>query len=119
MNLVERKILSPKLEQNVGTNIKKIGEQLTNTHDERNLQEYPLNEGSSATFLENNHKRGCEKLQGELRKIKPPMFYDEKNVKEVEMWFLYIRRYLQLHHYAHNLKSKIVIYNLQGKTSMW
>jgi hypothetical protein len=34
--------------------------------------------------------------------------------EDVEYWLLGIRRHSQLHNYSSNLKSKIVIYHLQG-----
>ena len=59
-------------------------------------------------------------LQGELRKIKPCTFDGEnKKGEDAEAWLLSMRKYLQLHNYSSNMEAKIVVYNLQGKASIW
>jgi hypothetical protein len=59
-------------------------------------------------------------LQGYLNKIKPPTFNGENKMGEdVEARLLGLRKYFQLHKYSSNLEVKIVIYNLQGKASIY
>jgi hypothetical protein len=61
-----------------------------------------------------------DSLQGEMRKLKPPYFYDEREREEdVEAWFLGLRRYFQLHNYSSNLESIISTYHLHGKDVVW
>jgi hypothetical protein len=59
-------------------------------------------------------------LQGELKKIKSPIFDRENKMGEyVESWLLGIRKYFPLHNYSSNLEAIIYIYNLEEKPSMW
>jgi hypothetical protein len=61
-----------------------------------------------------------DSLQGELRKLKPPYFDGEREMKhDVEEWFLGLKRYFQLHNYSSNLESIIGTYHLHGKVAMW
>ena len=78
---VESQRISFELKQNDGTNNKKIGQNIIGTHAKRKLQGFPLDEDSSAALPEKKCKRGCEQLQGEMRKTKPPVFDGLKNAK--------------------------------------
>jgi len=61
-----------------------------------------------------------DSLQGELRKLKPPSFDDEREREDdVEAWLLGIMKYFQLHNYSSNLEVKIATYHLHGKVVMW
>jgi hypothetical protein len=61
-----------------------------------------------------------DSFQGELRKLKPPLFDGERERKDdVEAWLLGLRRYFQLHNYSSNLEARIVTYHLHGKVAMW
>ena len=57
-------------------------------------------------------KRDENVLQGELRKLKPPTFDEEKSGKVAEMWLQEAKNYLQLHDYSHNQEARIVVFNL-------
>ena len=57
-------------------------------------------------------------LQGEFKKLRPPMFNGE--FKEVaEAWLLNIKRYSQLYSYDDNLRARLAIFQLSGKFSLW
>jgi hypothetical protein len=41
-----------------------------------------------------------DSLQGELRKIRPPLFYREREMEDdPEAWFLGFKRYFQFHNF--------------------
>jgi hypothetical protein len=65
-------------------------------------------------------KQEVDSFQGELRKLKPPSFDDEREREDdAEAWFLGLRRYFQLHNYSSNLEARISTYHLHGKAAMW
>jgi hypothetical protein len=68
------------------------------------------------------HQRRIPKLdslQGDLRKLKPPILDgDHRKGEDVEAWLLDVRKYFQLHNYSSNLEARFSIYHLQGKASM-
>jgi hypothetical protein len=65
-------------------------------------------------------RHDLESLKGELRKIKKPSFYGEREREDdSKSWFLGIRNYFQLHNYSFNLESRISTYHLHGKDAMW
>jgi hypothetical protein len=52
--------------------------------------------------------------------IKPPTFDGEhKKYDDVEAWLFGMRKCIQLRNYSSHAKSKVTIYKLQGKASMW
>lgn len=42
-----------------------------------------------------------------------------KNPKDAEEWLLWIKKSFELHDYMENMKAKIAIFNLKGKTNIW
>jgi hypothetical protein len=65
-------------------------------------------------------KQEVYSLQGELRKLKPPSLYGEREREDdVEAWLLGLQRYFQLHNYSSNLEARIATYHLHGKVAMW
>lgn len=57
-------------------------------------------------------------LQGEFKKIKPPIYNGE--VEEVvEDWLINMNKYFQIYEYDYNLKARLAIYQLQGKATLW
>lgn len=57
-------------------------------------------------------------LQGEFRKIKPPLF-DGEQEEAVEAWLINMNKYFSLYEYDHNLKVRLAIFQLQGKATLW
>jgi hypothetical protein len=76
---------------------------------------------SSSLSPARRYKRsGVDELRGEMKKIKPPTFDGEqKKDEDVETWLLGMRKYFQLHNYSSHAESRIIIYQLKGKASMW
>jgi len=64
------------------------------------------------------HKRQNSELQGEFRKIKPPL-YDGEQEEALEAWLINMNKYFQLYEYDHNLKAQLVIFQLQEKATLW
>jgi hypothetical protein len=61
-----------------------------------------------------------DELKGEMNKIKPPTFDGEHNKEEdVETWLLGMRKYFHLQNYSSHAEGRSVMYQLEGKTSMW
>ena len=55
-----------------------------------------------------------------FRKIRDPTYEGEMNTREkVEEWFLGMRKYFQVHNYSNERKSRLAIYNLNGKSARW
>lgn len=68
-----------------------------------------------------DHKRNQrqeDELQGEFKKIKPPIV-DNEQEEDVEAWLISMKKYFQLYAYDHNLKDRLVIYQLQVKSTLW
>jgi hypothetical protein len=85
---------------------------------------YPSKESQSipkVSLVKHQRRRHeLDNLQGELKNIKPPIFYGEnKKGEEVESWLLGIEKCFPLHNYSLNLEVVISICHLQGKASMW
>ena len=59
-----------------------------------------------------------KELQGEFRKIKPPS-YDGEKEEDAEAWLLNMIKYFQVYEYESNLKVILVVYQLQGKATLW
>jgi len=56
-------------------------------------------------------------LQGEFRKIKPPLF-DGEQEEVAEAWLINMNKSFQLYEYDHNKKARLTIYQLQGKATL-
>ena len=58
-------------------------------------------------------------LQGEFKKIKPPLFeWEEKEA--IEAWLINMNKYFQIYEDDDNLKAWLEVYQLQGKaTQLW
>jgi hypothetical protein len=64
-------------------------------------------------------KQEIDSLQGELRKLKPPSFGDEREREyDAKACFLGLRRYFQLHNYSSNMEAIISTYHLHGKAAI-
>jgi hypothetical protein len=56
----------------------------------------------------------------EFKKSKTPYFNgDIEKGEEAEAWLLGLKKYFRVHDYSKNLKAQIVIFNLNGKASIW
>jgi len=59
-------------------------------------------------------------LRVELKKEKPPNFDGElKKPRDVEGWFLGMRKFFGLHDYSENMKSRVATFSLKGKAKIW
>ena len=69
-------------------------------------------------YKKRRHAR--DELVGELRRIKPPTFDGEvKQGEYVEAWLLGLKKFFQLHQYTPNMETRVFIYHLQVKSSIW
>ena len=66
----------------------------------------------------NKQKGRSMDLQGEFKKLKPPMF-DGESEEVVKAWLLNIKRYFQVYSYDDNLRAHLVIFQLSGKATLW
>ena len=70
--------------------------------------------------MRKNKYRPYEEISGEFKKKKPPMFNGEiEKVEEAKAWMSGMKKYFQIYNYSDELKSKMTIYNLSGKTDIW
>jgi hypothetical protein len=75
---------------------------------------------SSPSPLRKHKISGVDELRGEMKKIKPPTFDgDHKKDEDAEIWLLGMRKYFKLHNYSSHAESRIAIYQIKGKASMW
>ena len=57
---------------------------------------------------------------GDFKKAKPPTFDGEvKSSQEDEAWLLRMRKYFQVRDYLLNMKTRMDIFNLNGRASIW
>jgi hypothetical protein len=78
------------------------------------------NSSSPSPVKKNKRRTKVDELQGEMNKIKPPIFDREhKKDEDAETWFLGMRKYFQLHNYSAQAEGRIYVYQLKGKESMW
>jgi hypothetical protein len=62
-------------------------------------------------------RKQVDHLEGEFKKIKPSTFDGESRTgEEVEAWLLDIKKYFQIYNYSSNMKVRMAIYNLKGKS---
>ena len=67
-----------------------------------------------------NKHRPYEEIYGEFKKIKPPMFNGEiEKGEEAAAWLSRMKKYFQIYNYSDELKHKITIYIMTGKTYIW
>lgn len=71
---------------------------------------------SNKAYFKSNKKKG--ELQREFRKIEPHTFNGERE-EDVEEWLLNMTKYIQVYEYESNLKARLVVYQLQGKSKLW
>ena len=57
-------------------------------------------------------------LQGEFKKLKPPMF-DGESEEVVKAWLLNIKWYFQVYNYDDNLRAWLAIFQLSRKVGVW
>ena len=77
--------------------------------------------GSSSSSHKNNRKSLYQNhSRYEFRKEKLPIFNGEVNTgQEVEAWIVGMRKYFQVQDYYGNMKARVAIFNLTGRTSIW
>jgi hypothetical protein len=65
-------------------------------------------------------RKHVDHIEGEFKKIKSSTFDRESRTgEEVEAWLLYINKYFNIYNYSNNMKVRMAIYNLKGKSSIW
>lgn len=59
-------------------------------------------------------------LLDELKKAKLHIFdRDVKEPEDAEAWILAMNKFFELYEYRDNMKARIVIFSLKGKTNIW
>jgi len=59
-------------------------------------------------------------LLDEFKKAKLPTFDgDMKKPEDEEAWILGMSKFFELHNYTDNMKAKVAIFSLKGKTNIW
>ena len=77
--------------------------------------------GSSSSSHENKRKRHYKNhSHDEFKKSRPPTFNGEiNNGQEAKAWLLGMRKYFQFQDYSRNMKARVAIFNLTGRSSIW
>ena len=56
----------------------------------------------------------------EFKKVNLPTFDGEiKKSKDVEAWFLSMKKFLRLNGYSENMRARVATFNLKGKANIW
>ena len=91
----------------------------------RSLSGSSDSEGSTSGSISSSHKNERKRHYpnhscDELKKVRPPTFKGEiKNGQEAEAWLLGMRKYFQVQDYSGNMKARVAIFNLTGRSSIW
>ena len=81
-------------------------------------------EGSTGGSISSSHgnertRRYQNHSRDEFKKERPPTFNGEiKNGQEAEAWLLGMRKYFQVQDYSGNMKARVAIFNLTGRSSI-
>ena len=93
------------------------------TLSEESVNHHKKTQESSESIDKNKKKKKYklyEKISGEFKIIKPPMFNGEiEKGEEAEAWLSNMKKYFWIYNYSNELKAKMTIYNLTGKTDIW
>ena len=89
--------------------------------DDMNTSKKSISGSSKVSSHKKRKKRDSrDYLKGEFNKIELPIFDGEVNPREeVEAWLLGMSKYFQVYDYSSNMKAKVEIYNLNGKSFIW
>lgn len=89
------------------------------SHLQRSNKNRNYNEAESSNVSEQQEvKKQKVELQGEFQKIKPPTL-DGQAEEVAESWLIIMNIYYQVYEYSSNIKSKLAIYQLREKTTLW
>jgi len=56
----------------------------------------------------------------EFKKEKPPTFDGYlKKTEDAETWIIGMKKFFELHNYIDNMKARVAIFSLRGKTNIW
>ena len=77
-------------------------------------------DSNSSSHKEKKKRRYRNSSRDEYKKERLPIFNGEiNNGQEAKSWILGMRKYFQLHDYLGNMKARVAIFNLTGRTSIW
>lgn len=107
---------------NINEKVRKL--KLLGLYDNFDSSEHKIessSETNNSQQLKTKKKCRChDKIYGELKKIKPPMFNGEiETEEEVEDWLSKMKKYFLDLQLFSELKAKMAIYNFIGKSSIW
>ena len=77
--------------------------------------------GSISSSHRNKRNRHCRNSScDEFKKVRPPTFNGEvKTSQEDEAWLLGMKKYFQVQDYFGNMKTRVSIFHLNGRASIW
>ena len=123
LHRMQRELAELRSQNDMLSSASKEQEKLIRELTSRNSQEgegsgkRKMDESDEDDAARQQHKQKRE-LQGEFRKIKPPS-YDGEKEEDAEAWLLNMIKYFQVYEYESNLKARLVVYQLQGKATLW
>ena len=88
-----------------------------NSQEGKGSEKRKTDESNGEDAIRHQNKQKKE-LQGEFLKIKPPS-YDGEKEEDDDAWLLNMIKYFQVYEYESNLKARLVVYQLQGKATLW
>ena len=77
-------------------------------------------DSSSSSHKRKRRRHHRDRSRDEFKKAKPPTFDGEvKTGQEAESWVLGIKKYFQVQDYSGNMKARLAIFNMNGRSSIW
>ena len=85
-----------------------------------NTKKHQHSSESSDNSNNKNKYKPYEEIYREFKKIKPPMFNGEiQKGEEVKAWLSGMNKYFHNYKFSGELKAKLAICDLRGKTDIW
>ena len=79
-----------------------------------------IGDSSSSSHMRKINRNYSNILQDEFNKAIPPTFNGEINTsQEDESWILGMNKYFQVQDYSGNMKTRVSIFNMNGRASIW
>ena len=90
------------------------------SHSESSDSKGSIDSSNSSSQRNERKRRFHNHSHDEFKKARLPSFNGEvNNEQEAEAWLLGMRKYFQVQDYSRNMKSRVSIFNLTGRASIW
>lgn len=100
-------------------------DRLFDTLDRRGVGHMYYSSSGSQRYHDRHHYHPYQRSDrgyfiDDFKKAKPPTFDGEMNKsQDAKAWMLGMRKFFKLHYYSENMKARIALFSLKGKTYIW